>query len=301
MAITNLEVYRRFSGGLRRRPLRFWPITVASIRVASKRKIPLLLLYAVPLIATVIFSFIVYGKFAAEEELLPEGMGGGVGLAEMFAKHALRTLEVRNEIALYNTYSQYFALLTAAWFGSSLIAVDLKAGAHQLYFSRPLLRRDYFLGKFLTSAFFTACATLLPGLTICTVAVFSSPDWSFLLDEGEVIVQTILYSLVWIVVTSSVALCVSSLATRRSFALVGFFAVFFVPHAMGRVLGAWEGNTYFAISPLYDLQQAAIEIFQLDVNWPGIPAAVTWSVLGGIVAVSLAIVALRLRRLEVVG
>lgn len=301
MAITNLEVYRRFSGTLRRRPLRFWPITVAGIRVGAKKKIPLILLYAIPLIATVIFSFIVYAKFAAEEQLLPKGMGGGPGLIEMFAKRAVQNLQVRSQIATFNTYSQYFALLTAAWYGSSLISTDIKAGAHQLYFSRPLLRRDYFLGKFFTAAFFTGCAVLLPGLIICIVAIFSAPDWTFLTEEGDVIVQTIAYSAVWIVVTSSVALCVSSLAPRRSFALAGFFGVFFIPHAMGRVIGAWEGNAYFGISPLYNLQQAAIEIFGLDYGWPGIPAVTAFSVLGGIVFVCLVIIALRLRRLEVVA
>ncbi|MEW6074411.1 MAG: hypothetical protein AB1726_17685 [Planctomycetota bacterium] len=301
MAITRLEVYRRFTGPRRRHPLRFWPITAANVRAASKRKLPLLLLYAIPAIGTAIFSFFVYAKFAAEARLLPDGAGGGLALVDMLAQRALQRLEVRNNIAEFNSYSQTFALLPAAWFGSALFAADIRAGAHQLYFCRPITRLDYFLGKFLTAAFFTACAVLVPGLVICAVAAFNSPDWYFLLEEWDVIVDTVLYSLVWIVVTSSVALAVSSLAARRSFAIVGFFAVFFIPHAMGRVLRSLEGYDFFAISPIYDLRQVAIEIFDLGHSWPGIPAATAWSVLAGTVAASLLVVALRLRRLEAVG
>ena len=302
MAITNLDNYRRYQGTLRRLPLRFWPITAANVRVASKKKLPLLMLYAIPGIATAIFGFMVYTKFAAEAQLLPETItGGGPSLVEMFAQRALKRLEVRNSIAQFNSWSQFFALLPAAWFGSALFAADFKAGAHQLYFSRPMTRLDYFLGKFLTAVFFTAFAVLVPGLVICIVAIFASPDWSFLTAEWDVILHTVEYSLVWIVVTSSVALCASSLAPQRSFAIVGFFGIFMIPHAMGTALGHIEEAGFYALSPLYNLRQVGVEIFGLEENFMRIPGTTAFLVLGGMVVVSLLIVALRLRRLEVVA
>ncbi len=301
MAITNLDRYRRFHGTLRRRPLRFWPIFAAGVRVEGKKKLPLLLLYSIPAIATAIFGFFVYTKFAAEAQLLPEGLAGGPNLVEMLAQRALQRLEVRNNIAQFNSWVQYFALLPAAWYGSTLFATDFKAGAHQLYFSRPMTRLDYFLGKFLTSMFFTALAVLVPGLVICIVAVFASPDWSFLLEEWDVILKTVEYSLVWVIVTSAVALCVSSLSPRRSFALVGFFAVLMIPTAMGMALGRMDDSGFYAIAPLLDFRQVAIDIFDLNGNRFQIPGTHAWAVLGGIAAVSFAITGLRLRRLEVVG
>ena len=301
MAITNLESYRRFRGTLRQHPLRFWPITTAGIRVASKKKLPLVLLYAIPVIGTVVFAFFVYGKYAAELQMVPDESGEGGGLVGLLAQRAMKQLQVRNNIVTFNTWSQLFALLPAAWFGTPMFAKDLKAGAHQLYFCRPMTRLDYFFGKFLTAAFFTACAVLVPGLVICLVASFSSPEWSFLIEEGDVIWRSILYSVVWIVVTSSVALCVSSLAPRFSYALIAFFGVFMMPAAMGKFIGDLEGDVYQAISPIDDLRRVAGQIFQLERGWPDIPLALAWLVLVGLVAVSLLIVAVRLRRLEVVG
>ena len=80
-----------------------------------------------------------------------------------------------------------FALLATAWYGSGLFCEDRRAGAHQLYFARPITRLDYFLGKFLVAAFFGACAILVPALVICLVASFSSPEWSFLKEEGDLV------------------------------------------------------------------------------------------------------------------
>ena len=301
MAITNLDRYRPFRGSLRRRPLRFWAITAASIRVEWKKKLPIVLLYSVPAIATAIFGFFVYTKFAAEAELLPDGLGGGPNLMEMLAQRALKRIEVRNNIAQFNSWVQYFALLPAAWYGSTLFATDFKAGAHQLYFSRPISRLDYFLGKFLTSMFYSGLGVLVPGLVICIVAVFASPDWSFLTQEWTVIVQTFEYSAVWVFSTSAVALCVSSLSPRRSFAMVGFIAVFMIPTAMGLALGRMDDAAFYAISPLLDYRQLAIEIFDMSENRFRIPGAHAWWVITGMTVVSLVLTAFRLRRLEVVA
>jgi ABC-type transport system involved in multi-copper enzyme maturation permease subunit len=299
-AATHTEVYRRFEGRLRTHPLRFWPVFAAGVRVAKRRRLTLLLLYAVPAMATVIFSFVVYGKYAAEAQMMPGGFSGGA-MVDMFARRAMRQLEVRNQIVLFNTQMQFFALLAAAWFGTGLLADDRRAGAHQLYFARPLTRLDYFLGKFATAAFFTACAVTLPGLVICLVASFASPEWSFLKQEGDVVWRTLVYSLVWVVVTSSVALCASSLAPRKAFALAGFFGFFMVLQPFSMLLGELESPRYYALSPLNDLQQVGTSIFALELTWPDLPLGLAWGVLAGVTAVSLAIVAWRLRRLEVVG
>src|SRR6188508_2919932 len=96
-----------------------------------------------------------------------------------------------------------FALLAVAWYGAGVLAEDRRLGAHLLYFARPLTRLDYFLGKFLTVAFFGALASLVPGLFICLVAAWSSPKWSFIREESDVLWQTCAYASIWIVVTSS--------------------------------------------------------------------------------------------------
>ena len=302
MATTDLEVYRRFQGELRPHPLRFWPILVAGLRVAFKRRLPLLLLYVVPFIATVVFSFFVYAKFAVEEEVLPGMFEGGVGMAEILARRATEILEVKNQIVLFNAQMGLFALLAVAWYGAGLFCEDRRAGAHQLYFARPLTRLDYFLGKFLTVAFFGALAMWVPALVICTVASLSSPDWSFLKEQWDVPLRATANSLVWITIVSSLALCASSLASRKSFALVGIFTVFVLSSAFGEVLSEIQGTSFRVFGMGQNMESIADSIFSgWDEAGGPVAPATAWKVMGGFTALCLAVVTLRLRKLEVVA
>lgn len=300
-AQTHQEVYRPFRGTLRRRPLRFLPIVAAHLRVERKRKLPLLLVYGAPAIATVIFAWLVYVGYAAESQVLPQAAGGGNALLDVFARQALKQLEVRNQIAQFFFAMQFFALVPAAWFGSGLFAEDRRVGAHLLYFSRPLTRMDYFLGKLLTAAWFTALAVWAPGLVICLVASFASEDWAFLRQEGDVVLWMSLHSLAWITVTSLVALAISSVAPRKIFALLGFFGTFMALHAFAEVAGGLlDDDSYHAISPLQCLTQLGQWALDQPGPYPGIELGLACAALGGFVALSLAVIGWRLRRLEVV-
>ncbi|HUR29118.1 MAG TPA: ABC transporter permease subunit [Planctomycetota bacterium] len=246
MATTNTEIYRKFQGQLRRAPLRFLPLAAASIRTATKRKFPLLVLYAPLLIATVIFSFVVYVRFSLAAGRTPDAFGGSANPAmAMMTGVAETVLQVKRQIVLFHLATTTFAFLIVAWFGAGLIAEDKRLGAHLLYFARPLTRLDYLLAKFTTLAFFGAFAVIVPPLVICTVATFASPDWAFLEDEGDLIPKTILFGLVWILVCASVILAISSLSSRKSFALVATFAVFVLPVPVSGVLSRLEHEPRF--------------------------------------------------------
>lgn len=302
MATTNLEVYRNFRGSLGSWLPRFWPVFLGGVRVGTKRRVALVLLYAVPVIATVIYSFVVYTKYAAEAAMMPEALGGGSALADLLAQRALKRLAVRNQIAAFNSTIQFFALVTAAWYGAGLFVDDRRVGAHLLYFSRPLTRLDYFLGKFATAFFFSACAVMLPGLVICVVATFASPDWTFLTEEYDVILATLAYSTIWVSFTTIVALCASSLASRKIFAMLGYFAFFFVTFALAGVLqGVQRELSYLAVSPLLSGSRVAAQLFDIGHGVTEIEAWLAWTVLGVVSGVSLVLIAWRLRRLEVVG
>lgn len=299
MAQINTEVYRRFRGQLRAHPIRFWPILTSGIRSNVKKRLPLLILYLPVVIATVIFSFIVYAGFAAEQEVLPE-MGTGISVQKMFAQQALKLLETRKQIIDFNAAMSFFALFAVAWYGSGLLCEDRRVGAHQLYFSRPLTRIDYFLGKFFTAGFFAAMAMLVPGLIICFIASWSSPDWSFLKEEGDVILRTIAYGLIWIVVTCSITLCSSSLFPRRSFALAGIVGFTMILEALANILAEVVDERLLAASPLQNLVLIASEVFDrpAPVN---IEPSTSWMVLVGVVLFMLLVTGWRLRKLEVVA
>jgi len=300
MARTHTELYRRYEGELTTRRLRFWPLVASGVRIGVKKKLPLLLLYAPVVITTIVYSFIVYGKYAAEDFADTVGIGPR-GVAGVFAKNAARHIQVVENVMGANVTLRWFAMLVIAWFGAGLFADDRRLGAHLLYFSRPLSRLDYFLGKFLTVGAFAALATLVPGLVICLFAAWCSPDWEFLKEEGDLIWKSLAYSSLYIAATTCVVLAMSSLVQRKTLALVGVFAFFMPLHVLAKVLSSIDKRFQF-VSLFDSLQRIGNWILGIDNSWENqVPLSWAWATVGAVCLVSLLIIAARLRRLEVVA
>ena len=304
MATTNTELYQRFGGQLRVGIWRFVPLTLAGIRTTAKKKIPLILLFAPPLIGTVVFSFLVYARYAPEA-IVPE-LGANQNMAEQISNRLAENLGVKRQIVEFTRVLRVFTILAIAWFGSGLFAEDRQCGAHQLYFARPITRLDYFLGKFFTAAFYGAGTVLIPGMTICLVAVLSSPNWSFLTDEWEVILKTALYAICWISVVTLVVLCASSLVKRRAFALIGVFAFFMFPMFLAMLLGRITSNPkFFALSTLINSRRIGYWLFDITSSRPhpmlSYDLWLAFLETGTVVTFCVAIVAFQIRRMEVIS
>ena len=303
-AETHLEVYRRFQGKLREDGARFWPLTTTGLRTALKQRKALFILYLPALIVTVILCFVVYIKFTAEGAL--EGHDEELGFQEQLIKgmvlaQAQQLLDVVNLIIEFSKGMGFFALLAVSWFASGLFCDDKKAGAHQLYFARPITRLDYFLGKFLIASCFSLLAMLVPLLAVCIAATFSSPEWSFLKHEWDVFLRVIAFSCLWTIVISSLVLMASSLAARKSFALLGVFGFVMMSLPVSAILGEFVDKRLFALALLLDLEAIARWFFDRTKGFDGVPLGSAWTAVIAMLAVSWAVIWLRLRRLEVVA
>lgn len=310
MAETHVEVYRRFEGTLQDYKLRAWPIWSTGLRTALKQRKALLLLYGPVAIATVIFSVIVYFGFAFAEQVQRDNPFSGAGnIQEQLARGAavaavqggLQMLEVTRQIIEFNKAMGLFALLAVAWFGSPLFCEDRKAGAHQLYFARPITRLDYFLGKFGIAAFFGLCTMLVPALVICVVASLSSSDWAFLKDQWDVIPRSIAWGILWTTVATTLVLLASSLASRRSFALIGVFGYFMISAVLGKGLGNLVDQRFSALSLVESLNAIGYQVFGRSDVSTSVSLPWAWGTLAGFVAFALLVIGRRLRRLEVVA
>lgn len=306
-AEAHLEVYRRFQGELTDPRWRAWPIFDSGLRVALKQRKALLFLFAPIVIATIVFSVIVYLTFVAETQLGPDGeLPPAESLGEMAGRAFLQAqigklLEVVTWMIEFVKAMGFAATLLVAWFASGLLCEDKKAGAHQLYFSRPITRLDYFLGKFATGAFFSLCAMLAPLLVITIVASVSSPDWLFLREEWDTIPRAILFALVWTVTIVSLVLLASSLAPRRSFAMIGVFAVVLLSEAASGLLGNFIDPAFLVLGIVNDLNALCYHIFDKPVAGPPVPAGLAWTGVAVTLGLSWLVIALRLRRMEVVA
>jgi ABC-2 type transport system permease protein len=305
-AVANTEVYRPFDGPVRISRLRALPLARSGIKTALKRKLPLVILLAPLAIGTVIFAFVVYTRFALQAGSTPAALGGQGGAAgalgaTMMASAAQRMIETREMIVVFHLTTNVFSLLLMAWFGAGLIADDRRLGANLLYFARPLTKTDYLLAKLLTVGFFGALGAVLPGVVICAVAAFASQEWSFVKQEGDVIWATLGFGFLWTLVVSSLVLCVSSLSTRRTFALIGIFGWFLFTTTVGTILAELQDEHDFRVLSVgFAASRVAASMFDIA-HAPPWSLSLSWTALGVTVALSWLICWWRARKLEVVA
>jgi hypothetical protein len=118
------------------------------------------------------------------------------------------------------TYSFFFkAELVCSLFlvlvvGPSLISRDLRFNALPLYFSRPLRRVDYFLGKLGVIGFFLAAIVIVPAAAAYLLGVAFSLDLGVVRDTYRLLWAGTLYGLVITVSAGTLMLALSSLSRR---------------------------------------------------------------------------------------
>jgi hypothetical protein len=134
------------------------------------------------------------------------------------------------------------------------------------------------------------------------VAVFSSPDYSFLTEKWNVIAGTIGYALVLVLSASLLALAVSSLVERKTHALAGFIGLFAVTTALSGVLFELGGRerAWFMVSVWAHFQRLGDWMLGAGKARHGLDWNPWWSVaiLAGLSLLSAATISWRLRRME---
>jgi hypothetical protein len=109
--------------------------------------------------------------------------------------------------------------------GPNLISRDLRFNALPLYFSRPLRRVDYFLGKLGVIGFFLAATVVGPAVAAYLLGVVFSLDLGVVRDTYRIVLAGVLYGLVITLSAGTLMLALSSLSRRSiyvSLAWAGF-------------------------------------------------------------------------------
>ncbi|MEM6570898.1 MAG: hypothetical protein AAF957_20970, partial [Planctomycetota bacterium] len=192
------------------------------------------------------------------------------------------------------------AVLTMGWYGSGLIAEDKKLRANLLYFARPMTRWTYMLGKLGTVVFWGAMAIMVPITIVCSVASFTSPDWSFVTQRWDVILKLELFGFLWILVHGLLVLAISSMVDRRNHAIAGLFGFYFLAGASAEAMTiVLDDSDWRLLSIPRNFERVYAEMLDqtpLGVDW-GIEATV-W-VLGGLALACLLVLARQTKRMEI--
>lgn len=125
-------------------------------------------------------------------------------------------------------------MLIVGMIAPPLIAKDIRTRAFLLYFSRPISRGEYVLGKFFVVAAFLAFITMVPALGCYVFGVALSSDPGAFFDTWDLPLRIVLAASIFIVPAVSVSLMFSSLTSESRFAAFAWFATW----GLGAV--AWQ-------------------------------------------------------------
>jgi ABC-type transport system involved in multi-copper enzyme maturation permease subunit len=156
--------------------------------------------------------------------------------------------------------------------GAGLIADDLKFGSLQLYFSRPLRKRDYLGGKTATLLFFLLLVTLVPGLLFIALKVIFAGSFAFLASYPWLPFSVTAFSLFLSLFLASYALLLSSLSRNRRFVSVLIVLVYFASDIFYEIFnGIFHEPLFSLLSIKSNIQQVAAAAFRVapprDLPW----------------------------------
>lgn len=123
-----------------------------------------------------------------------------------------------------------------------LISQDVRSRAFLIYFSRPVARLEYLLGKIGTLTFFLCLITTVPAMLLYIAAVLLSPDFSTVAATWDLPVRILLASVVLILPTSALALMYSSLTVESRYAGFAWFATWIMGYVVYSVTMAFEAS-----------------------------------------------------------
>lgn len=253
--------YSHWDGEFLVRKFPWWPITRYGIKLTFQRKFfkftfPMSLLPAI---------FYLAGIYVSERlEDFPFLRGETIQFLQINPNYF--------KTYLTQSFMLFIMLMIVIFCGASLISDDLKHNSLQLYFSRPLKKKDYFLGKTAVIFFFLFIITLIPGLIFFIMKLVFSGSLKFFLSYPWLPLSIIGYSLIVTGFFSFYTLFLSSLSKNRRLVAILIFGIYYLSEIVYLIFNEQFRSHYVSLVSLRaNLQQVGAHIFgqktPYDISW----------------------------------
>ena len=234
--------YERYQGELEGRRQRFLVLPRYAFRQMFRQRLTILILIAA----------LIYPLFCAAFIYLVNG----VDLLNQFGTSLQGFLTIDGKSFMYFIKVQsVFAIFLAALTGPGLISPDLTNNALPLYFSRPLSRTDYVVGRLTAPAALLSLITWVPGLLLFLFqAAVAEGTWG--MDNWRIGVGMFVGFWLWICFCSLVALVSSAYVKMRAIAgglVLGFF--FILSGISTMINGVFRGTWGSLLNPAWITQR----------------------------------------------
>jgi ABC-2 type transport system permease protein len=194
-----------------------------------------------------------------------------------------------------------FVFFITVWVGSGLIANDRRSNALQIYFSKPVTRADYVGGKLGILVCFLLLVTWVPSMLLLVVQAALAGDLRFLAANTFVVPAITIAALVPVLMSSLTILALSSFSKSARFVAITYAGLVFFSEAVFNVVRATTRRTTMSwLSPPATVNQIGDAVFGLRPSFET-PIAVSLAAMAVLMAMSLLVLAKRVRAVEVVA
>jgi ABC-2 type transport system permease protein len=232
--------YQHWSGTLSGHAWRWLAITRQGVRIGFKNRYlrMVLLLAWLPALALVAI-LCMWGLVERNSELIVPFLGF---LERLFGNEVVQDprhyrVEVWTICYHYFLLAELrFSMLLILLVGPNLISQDLRFNALPLYFSRPLRRIDYFLGKLGVITVFLGMIVIVPSMIAYVLGLLFSLDITIIRDTYRLLLASVAYGVVISVSAGLLILALSSLSRNSRYVALFWLAVLMVSGIVATVL-----------------------------------------------------------------
>jgi ABC-2 type transport system permease protein len=234
--------YQHWSGELSGHGWRWLTVTRHGVRIGMKNRLLRIALLVAWLPAVVLAFFLcVWGLLEQKSDLVTPFVGF---LTDLFGPQVVADPKAFR-VEVWTIAYDYFLLtelrlsmIVVLLVGPGLISRDLRFNALPLYFSRPLRRIDYFLGKLGVVVVFLGLVLVVPSAIAWVLGLLFSLDLSIIRDTFPLLLASLAYGAVLSFSAGLLILALSSLSRNSRYVGLFWLAIWFVTSIVGTVLAA---------------------------------------------------------------
>lgn len=289
MATVREKGYYHWDGQLAERRFPWWPITRTGIELAFKKR-GFRFLFAGAFLPAVVFLGIIYASENLES-------------FKFMLRSSDRIININPgsfKIFFTNPAFLFLMIMMLVFAGSGLIADDLKHNSLQIYFSRPLRKKDYLLGKMAVIFFFILIVTLVPGLIVLAFKLIFAGSLRFFLDYPWLVLSIIGYSGMLALFFAFYTLLLSALSKNTRYVMILVFMIYLFSDILYGILQNIFRTPYMALFSIRaNLQQAGAFVFAQKLSY-AVPVVWSFLILAALCGLSAFILSRKIRGVEVI-
>ena len=232
--------YQHWSGNLSGHAWRWFAITRRGVRTALRSRLVRLALLAAWLPALVLAIALCLWGLVERQSALIETIKPM--LTSLLGRPILAgPREYRVEIwtlcfHYFLAWELWFSMVLVLLVGPNLVSQDLRYNALPLYFSRPLRRIDYFVGKLGVIAALLGAVIVVPSLIAYVLGLLFSLDITIVRDTWRILLASVCYGMVIAISAGTLMLALSSLSRNSRYVALFWMCIWILTSTVSMVL-----------------------------------------------------------------